>query len=87
MILHIAVRLPGRQKMPSTHRGKGRNRRNAQFFRLPPLAPHDSIRGVASRKEFRAIRPPMPFGGAGPALPFMNPAHIQHYEPTGVSRL
>ncbi|WP_212139560.1 hypothetical protein, partial [Burkholderia diffusa] len=64
IIRHIAVRPPWRQEMPRGHRGKGRNRRNAQFFRLPPLAPHDSIRGVASPKEFRAVRPPMPFGGA-----------------------
>ncbi|MCA8017207.1 hypothetical protein [Burkholderia metallica] len=68
-------------------RGNVLKQRNAQIFRLPPPAPHDSMRGVANQKECRAVRPPMPYGGAEPAAPSMNPAYLQHYEPTGEFRL
>jgi len=69
------------------HRGNALKRRNARIFRLPPPAPHDSMRGVANRKECRAVRPPMPPGGAEQAAPSMNPATLQHYEPSGEFRL
>ncbi|WP_423762694.1 hypothetical protein [Burkholderia sp. NLJ2] len=76
-----------RPETPHRHRGNALKRRNAQIFRLPPPAPHDSIRGVANQKECRAVRPPMPSGGAEQAAPSMNPAYLQHYEPTGEFRL
>jgi len=78
-----------RPEAPHRHRHRGNvlEQRHAQIFRLPPPAPHDSIRGVANRKRMPRRRPPMPPGGAEQAAPSMNPAHIQHYEPTGEFRL
>lgn len=76
------------QAMRHSHRGNALKRHHAFIFRLPPPALHDSIRASSTEKNAAPSgRRCRPAASAEQAAPSMNPAHLQHYEPTGEFRL